>query len=168
MDDVTRRAYRTRVRQKLSALGRVLKREKRLRVDIKNARLECFSLAAAMHFALRFTGCITVRLVTVICSTFLFTIVIIVSTLPVSLSSIWSLFLFMPTSFTTSVHPIDSRVFSSNRMIQIARTFAICGLYRLAIKLYVCYFTIILLHIISLHLAVNIFVIFAFNIFLWL
>jgi len=117
MDDVTRRAYRTRVRQKLSALGRVLKREKRLRVDIKNARLECFSLAAAMHFALRFTGCITVRLVTVICSTFLFTIVIIVSTLPVSLSSIWSLFLFMPTSFTTSVHPIDSRFFSSNRMI---------------------------------------------------
>lgn len=51
MDDTARRAYRTRARQKLSALGRVLKRERRLRGHIKNARLECFSLAAAMHFA---------------------------------------------------------------------------------------------------------------------
>lgn len=142
-----------------------MKREKRLRTHIKNARLECFSRAAGMHFVLRFTGCITVRLVTVICSTFLFTIVIIVSTLPVSSSSILPLFLFMPTSFMTSVHPIDSRAFSSDRVIQIARTFAICDLYRLAIKLYVCYFTIILLHVISLYLAINIFFIFVFNVF---
>lgn len=51
MDDATRRAYQTQAWQKLSALERVLKREKRLQAHIKNARLECFSLATTMHFA---------------------------------------------------------------------------------------------------------------------
>lgn len=113
-------------RQKLSALGRVLKREKRLRAHIKNARLECFPLAAAMHFALRFTGCITVRLVTVICSTFLFTIVIIVSTLP-ALTALHFVSFFIHVNFPyDTAHPIDDRVFSLDHMILIARVFAIC------------------------------------------
>lgn len=104
MSDETRRSPPPNTSDKLSALGRVLKREKRLRAHIKRA-VECFSLAAAMHFALLY-GCIIVRLVTVICSTFLFTIVIIVSALSVS-ASILPPFLFMPTSFTTA-HPSPS------------------------------------------------------------
>lgn len=110
----------------------------------------------------RFTGCITVRLVTVICSTFLFTIVIIVSTPPPfpfpPPSILLPFFYSCRLPLWTAVHPIDGRVFSSGRMIQIARAFAICDLYRLTIKLYVCYFTIIFFYSISLlFLAIRVF-----------